>query len=64
MNGIVGLIVILGFFGMRIIQLIKKYKITMDESLLGIAFIKITTLYFAMTISIYSFRYFNMAFWL
>ena len=64
MNGIVGLIIILGFFGVRIIQLIKKYKITMDESLLGIAFIKITTLYFAMTISIYSFRYFNMAFWL
>lgn len=64
MNGIIGLVFVITWFVIRIIYLIIKYKKTGDETYLGIAFIKITTLYFALTISIYSYRYFNMSLWL
>lgn len=64
MNGIIGLLFICIYSVIRIIRLIFIFKKTEDETYLGIAFIKIVTLYFAFTISIYSYRYFNMAFWL
>lgn len=55
--GAIGTIFILGYFVYDIIQNIVKYRASKKYNL-STAFLKLTILWFSMTISIFPFRYF------
>ena len=58
MIGIFGTILMLALFVSSITRQIKKYKLSGDSIHLAIAFLKITILYYSLSISIFPFRYF------
>lgn len=62
--GVIGTIFILGCFLYDIIQNLINYKTSKEELYLSIAFLKLTILWFSITISIFPYRYFLMCMFL